>query len=594
MGKGGEPTYSEQEILAMDKGTISALMYHGGLVNAVASADSEDANLIDDYLQKVHGELQRLDAILKEVQEKKIRPQSITDSHSALVSSFRKFPPEVLATIFQHTIAIPPPRDQSPCLPGDITRAYAALCTLDSVCRDWRATVMSTPSLWAHFNIGLRTDRKDECETRVQLLKIIPDRSRDADLIDADFDRPSTLRGLLECLVPTSRRWKSASIGFDDDSEDLYEHIQGRLLLLERLELCSVYSDTVFWEDFRAFEDAPRLRELALGKGLSPVQRFPLPWSQLTCLYINHHITRNDLYAASSSITPNLQFLRLTEQDVEVDSSTWDPDESDVLIPCSEPPHCPLWKKSHLAFSLLKRKTMANEGKTSFYDFLYRSQCPMRKLTIQLGEGLDDFSRIFDQASRLTCLDITLHTVDTAYNLFYTLVTMELLPQLQSLKVVCIVWLTYNEYDDKDLGKILASLFSSRYISLAADILSVHVEVVLGNKAVANPLQPYERTPDGPFLSEPFWEYFETELRDAPELRSRMVTEKKKHCAIMRVKPSHCLMYEATDLSYNIVEYLLCIYKEIHFVGIPKVIFSEVTIKFSSRAEEERISNTYH
>ncbi|KAK0226588.1 hypothetical protein IW262DRAFT_777488 [Armillaria fumosa] len=520
-------------------------------VNGVASA--EDTDLVNDYLKKVHGEIQRLDAILKEVQEKKIRLQSIADSHSALISSFRKFPPEVLATIFQHAIAIPPPRDQSPWLPGDMTRVYAALCTLGSVCRDWRATVMSTPSLWGHLNVVLRTDRNDECENQVPLLKIMLDRSRDADLsiglsvwIDDAVDEQITLRALLECLLPTSHRWKSASIGIgsEDDSGDLYQQIHGRLPLLKRLELCSINSSNVFWDYFRAFEDAPRLRELALGEGLSPVQKFPLPWSQITCLYINHHITPDDLYAVVS-ITPNLQSLRLSEQDEEGDTSNWEPDESDVFIVCSTLRHLdvadpallraaalPSLEKMSIGFlsARAEREGDHKQGKDLFYDFLYRSQCPMRKLTIQLGKNLDDFARIFHQASRLTCLDIALHSVDSAYDLFDVLVTTELLPQLQSLKVVCIAWESDSDYDDDNLGEIVAKLFTSRYISFAADIRSIHVEVVLGGEVVTNPRRPYERTPDGPFLSEPFWNSFENHLRDLPELRSRMVTEKKEHC----------------------------------------------------------------
>ncbi|KAK0486466.1 hypothetical protein IW261DRAFT_798560 [Armillaria novae-zelandiae] len=532
-------------------------------VNGVASA--EDANLIDDYLQKVHGELQRLDAILKEVQEKKIRLQSIADSHSALISSFRKFPPEVLATIFQHTIVIPPPRDQSPWLPGNMTRVYAALCTLGSVCRDWRATVMSTPSLWAYFSVVLRTDRDDGCENKLPLLKIMLDRSRDADLsiglsvwIDTPFDEEITLRALLECLLPTSCRWKSASIHIDSEdeseSEDLYQQIQGRLPLLERLELCSIDPDSsnIIWDHFRAFKYAPRLRELTLGEGLSPVQRFPLPWSQITCLYINHHITPDDLCAVFS-ITPNLQSLRLSEQDEEGDTSTWNPDESSVFIVCPTLRHLDVADPALLRAAALpsleemsigflsadaEQEGDGKDGKDLLYDFLYRSQCPMRKLTIQLGEDLDDFARVFDQASRLTCLDIALHTIVSAYDLFNALVTTELLPQLQSLKVVGIAWHSDSGYDDDTLGEIVAKLFSSRYISFAADILSVHVEVVLGGEIVTNPQRPYERTPDGPFLSELFWTSFEHDLRDVPELRSRMVTEKKKRCAIMRVKPA--------------------------------------------------------
>ncbi|KAK0196035.1 hypothetical protein F5146DRAFT_1028311 [Armillaria mellea] len=162
----------------------------------------------------------------------------------------------------------------------------------------------------------------------------------------------------------------------------------------------------------------------------------------------------------------------------------------------------------------------------------------MQKLTVQLGEEFHHFGRIFELASSLTRLDITLHTTQSACHLFTALFAPQLLPQLQSLKVVCIAWEAYHKHDDAMLGTYLTLLFLSRYMTFAADIQSVHVEVVLGGKIVANPLQPYERTPNGPFLSEPFWKSFERNLSDAPELRSRMVTEKKERCAIIRVNPA--------------------------------------------------------
>ncbi|PBK61269.1 hypothetical protein ARMSODRAFT_1025789 [Armillaria solidipes] len=421
-------------------------------VNGVASA--KDASLINDYLQKVHGEIQHLETILQEAQEEKIHLQSIADSHAAPISSFHKFPPEVLATIFQHMITIPPPHYRSHWLPGNMTRIYAALCTLGSVCHQWRATVLSTPSLWAQFNVELRWKR--ESESRLPLLKTMLDRSREADLsigrcglIDIDFGEQS-VRALLECLVPTSHRWKNASIDFDEDSEDMYEQIQGHLPLLEQLELSSPYG--ISWEDFHAFEDAPHLRKLALGEGLSPVHEFLLPWSQITNLYINHHIEPYYLYVVFS-ITPNLQFLCLSRQNEDGSSSAWDPEVSNIFIVCSTLRHfdvadsalfraTTLPSLEEISIDLLPTDTEDDDrfGSDLFHNFLHRSQCPMRKLTVQLSENFDAFERIFDQAFRLTCLEITLQTMDSTWILFDLLASTEFLPQLQSLKVVCIAW----------------------------------------------------------------------------------------------------------------------------------------------------------
>ncbi len=508
-------------------------------VNGVASA--KDASLINDYLQKVHGEIQRLEIILQEAQEEKIRLQSIADSHAVLISSFRKFPPEVLATIFQHTIVIRPPPDEIPWLPGDMALIYAALCTLGSVCRHWRETVLSTPSLWAQFCIELPWFGRSE--SRLPLLKTMLARSREADLsIGCSLmeygSGKQNIRALLECLVPTSYRWKHASIEFDEETVVIYEQIRGRLPLLERLELSSENPSEVFWENFRAFEDAPRLRELALGEGLSPVNKFALPWSQIISLHINHQIEPDDLYVVFS-ITPNLQFLRMSEQNEDGSGSAWEPEEPDDFIVCSTLRQLDVADPALFRTATLPslEEVSANlhhdaeednkYGEDFFYDFLHRSQCPMRKLTVRLSKNFVSFERIFDQAFRLTCLDVTLHTVDSTGILFNVLASTKILPQLQSLKVVCIALEAYSEYGDADLGEGVAELFISRYLTFAADMLSVHVEVILGGRMIANPPQ-YVRAPDGPFLSEQFWTSFEDYLRDTQDLRSRIVTEKKE------------------------------------------------------------------
>ncbi|KAK0430439.1 hypothetical protein EV421DRAFT_1858751 [Armillaria borealis] len=489
-------------------------------VNGVASAT--DASLINDYLQKVHGEIQRLETIMKEAQEETIRLQSIVDSHGALMSSFRKFPPEVLATIFQHAI-VTPPLQNSHWLPGDMAHVYDALCALGSVCRHWRATVLSTPSLWAQFCVRLPWIRPTE--SRLPLLEIILDRSREAHLsIGTSLMEfgcgKQNIRALLECLVPTSYRWKLASIEIDEDSVDIYEQLRGRLPLLERLELVSVSPNSeVSWETFRAFEDAPLLRELALGDGLSPVHKFALPWSQITSLYIDHQIEPDDLYTVFS-ITPGLQFLHLSAQNEDGGSTAWEPEDPNDFVVCSTVRHLDVADPALFRATTLPSVEEISIGllpvheeednkyeEDLFYDFLHRSQCPMRKLTVRLGENFDAFERIFDQAFRLTCLDITLHTVYSACSLFDVLASTKILPLLQSLKVVYIAPEAYDEYDDVNLGECIADLFKSRSLTFTAGMLSIHVEVIpCSNNA--------PRLGRGPYLSLMFWASFERRLRD--------------------------------------------------------------------------------
>ncbi|KAG7449965.1 uncharacterized protein BT62DRAFT_617552 [Guyanagaster necrorhizus] len=187
-------------------------------VNAAAS----DVDPIHHYLQGVHDEIQHIELVLKEVREEKIRLQNIADSHAALMSAFRKFPSEVLAEVFRYSIDIPSMDEQNKWV-GDMTRVYTALCTLGGVCRHWRTTVLLTPFLWARFNVGWSGWKKSP----VLLLKTMLDRSREADLsigcafIASGIDKQER-RTLLECLVPTSYRWKHVLLLFDEDNVDIW------------------------------------------------------------------------------------------------------------------------------------------------------------------------------------------------------------------------------------------------------------------------------------------------------------------------------------------------------------------------------------
>ncbi|KAK0486467.1 hypothetical protein IW261DRAFT_1455627 [Armillaria novae-zelandiae] len=512
-------------------------------VNGVASA--KDAILINDYLQKVHGEIQRFEAILKEVQEEKIRLQSAADSHLALMSSFRKFPPEVLATIFQRTVIIPPLED-SRWLPRDMNYIYKELCTLSSVCREWRATVLSTPSLWAQICIGMPWFGRSE--NRVPLLETMLARSHEADLSIGcslmEYKQlglgKQNILALLECVVPTSYRWKHASLELNRVTVDIYEQIRGRLPLLETLRLSSEPLSGVVWEYFCAFERAPRLRELALGEGLFPVNEFPLPWSQITSLYVDYQIEPDDLLAVFS-ITPNLQFLRMSKQDDDGSDGAW----HDDFIVCSTLRQLDVADPSlfHLATLPSLEEISANlcytdveedeqYGEDFFHSFLHRSQCPIQKLTLHFKKSFSSFDWLFDQAFRLTCLEVTLYTMDSTLNLFHMLADTPILPQLQSLKVVWIALEIYSERKDAGLGISVADLFLSRYHSSAATILSVHLKVIQGSRMIDAPPQ-YVYALGGSFLSEDFWKCFESYLRNTRDLRSRIVTENKECCAII-------------------------------------------------------------
>ncbi|KAK0459403.1 uncharacterized protein EV420DRAFT_1540016 [Desarmillaria tabescens] len=518
------------------------------LISVNGAASVTDASPVSHYLEGVHAsisaqddKIQHIKTMLKEAQEDRIRLQSVADSHAALISAFRKFPPEVLAEIFQYTIVIPSLGHWNQ-LSGDMTRVCATLCTLGGVCRHWRTTVLSTPSLWARFNIGWSR----WMESRPPLLKTILDRSREAELSigcrSVVFSSNIQNRhALLECVIPTSYRWKRALIELDEDRADIYGQIRGRLPLLEQLELSSRHFQ-VSWEHFRVFEDAPRLRELILGESLSPVHEFTLPWSQITNLYINHVIEPDDLRIVFS-ITPNLRFLRMSRQ------CNWEPEEPGHFIVCSSLRHLRVADLALFRIAILPsleeicidgtfaRADLEADNKFGriFRDFLDRSRCSIRNLKLATTLNADmALYNMFNRAPKHTCLDITLNTVYLTTRLIQLLTSDKILPQLQSLKVVSIAFF-YEDDQDWLLGHDIAELFISRYLSSNANILLVHVEVPPDLALVGEPPKPVhiKPSPNGLYLSELFWTALETRLRDTRDLCSRIVTQKDEGRAII-------------------------------------------------------------
>ncbi|KAK0220954.1 hypothetical protein EDD85DRAFT_268148 [Armillaria nabsnona] len=230
--------------------------------NGVASAS--DADLLSRYLHGVEADLsaqddtiQHIEAALKRAQNERNRLQDIFNSHASLRSPFRIFPPEVLTEIFQWAIAVgEPPRLRG--LIGDLSR-------IGAVCRLWRATVLSSPSLWASFSFSCVRNKG-----LMPLLQTVLDRSREASLSVAwqpmyDLSEEEE-RGLLGRVLSTCQRWKHARIELVEDHKDIYAQIRRRIPELERLELSGEDTTDVLGHgpSFDVFEVAPKLRTLAL------------------------------------------------------------------------------------------------------------------------------------------------------------------------------------------------------------------------------------------------------------------------------------------------------------------------------------------
>ncbi|KAK0205378.1 hypothetical protein DFS33DRAFT_1327818 [Desarmillaria ectypa] len=486
-------------------------------VNGAASGSQ-----LSCYLQGVradisaqHDTIRRIKIAFKEAQDERDRLQRIADSHVGLMSAFRKFPPEILTQIFQLAVASPPGEQ-----PKGIMQVFESLWRIGAVCGLWRSIVLSNPPLWACFTIGFSS-----IKSVMPLLETVLDRSREARMTIA-------IRGniwysqenyVLERVLRTSHRWKRAWVESSEADVGYYTQIRGQLPLLEQLSLSAAY-DVFPWEDFRAFENAPRLREVILGLGISPAcHRLALPWSQITSLYMRHAVEVADVRAVLS-MTPNLQSLSFQHNHGRVND--WEPKSKEDIVTCVSLQSV----KAHDAgfFQTVKFPAMEEidlaiygeldgvEGENVwvdiFHDFLDRSCSPAKKLRLQIGEVFSNYERVFNNAFRLTHLDITVSSLAAAAMLFRVLVLTEdktnVLPQLQCLKAKAVEVKKPDTFvEEINLGENIVDMLVSRYRlphSSLTEIQSAHINL--------------------PCLPTLFWMHVRARVADAPGLQSLIST----------------------------------------------------------------------
>ncbi|PBK69003.1 hypothetical protein ARMSODRAFT_957314 [Armillaria solidipes] len=464
------------------------------ITNGIVSPSDDD--LLSHYLQGVRADISAQDDVIRRIksaltraEDEKNRLQCVFDSHAALRSPFRRCPPEVLTEIFHWTI------DPLHEVPLSLRLLNAWLSKISAVCRLWRTTVLSSPSLWARFcfsgsgNKGL-----------MPLLQTVLDRSREASLsiychsiFDVDTEEEDAF---LRRALGASQRWKRARVELGNNI-DIYAQIRGRLPRLEWLELRHYLDDVSPRAPlFDAFQDAPQLRALVLD-GNIPAQTLALPWTQIISLDIGYTIDRDNV-SAVLSMTPNLQVLTLDYDEVKRRTDGWKPKKSEVIVTC------PSLRRVHVtdlelfrSFNFPSLEELSVEeldfgfgtgkdykkAEDIIHDFFERSGSSVKKLKLEVlvSRGID-FARTFDMAFRLVDLDIALPYPVTAALFFRALVSTgdktDVLPELRSLKAKYHT----NTTDSADAKEVddIADMITSRYHppnAAVAEIQSVHITV---------------------------------------------------------------------------------------------------------------------
>ncbi|KAJ7137718.1 hypothetical protein C8R44DRAFT_335611 [Mycena epipterygia] len=205
-------------------------------------------------------------------------------THSAVVSSIRRLPSEILCNIFAWTLPHECTRD------GGESTFTIGPWRLALVCKRWRECALGYGRLWSSIDIN-DTDSDDMTADRYPLpaLETQLARSRDVPLKVAFyggfFGSCPHLLSLLKTLV---LRWESFTVylnWIDAVPEMLrtISRIKGQLPLLRRLEMCSLLT-TLPTSMLDIFSTAPQLREVFLTSDAYEYDSHVIsaPWAQIT------------------------------------------------------------------------------------------------------------------------------------------------------------------------------------------------------------------------------------------------------------------------------------------------------------------------
>lgn len=222
-------------------------------------------------IQRLDSDIKRLQASSKLLSRKRDDLRQFSALHKGVLSSIRRFPPEILVQIYKF-------------YPPDFQMAYRPA----QVCRFWRSVAVSTAGLWTSFEMPLQEGREElELEMAQQWLA----RSRELPItFTLGRIRYKSKSGLkvtathpcVKLLAAHAHRWRDATINIPTQHMKDLRSVQGNLILLESLSIgrSSEYRspEPIFKDLFIA---APQLHKLKLGRrALEPILN--VPWTQLT------------------------------------------------------------------------------------------------------------------------------------------------------------------------------------------------------------------------------------------------------------------------------------------------------------------------
>ncbi|KAF7967165.1 hypothetical protein HWV62_35644 [Athelia sp. TMB] len=250
-----------------------------GLLPAQAAAVQETITVTLLDISALDQDVQRLKAALKELNSKRTALRSFANSHKSLLSPVARLPVEVLLQIFQQCIAVP-------WLVGEKTPYGSSLdktpLMIASVNRQWRKVALSTPKLWASFNLELRPK---DMKRHVELANMWLSRSGHSLLsihLSSRKDFRDPMRKLMQIFASHSERWRNIYLMLPLPLLHSLSLVKNRLANLELLQFdfCNHGNRPLLVEPIDIFAHAPRLQDFSAGVNVDRAS-LHIPWSQL-------------------------------------------------------------------------------------------------------------------------------------------------------------------------------------------------------------------------------------------------------------------------------------------------------------------------
>ncbi|KAJ7463657.1 hypothetical protein FB451DRAFT_1370582 [Mycena latifolia] len=218
--------------------------------------------------------------------------QARVSLYANILSPLRRMPPELLAEIFAFAVLSDP--GPSGTAPACARAASRMKWSLAQVCRRWRAICVSLPRLWTDIDIHFCAEHGSAATYPASVLQLQLERSARLPLrvtFDCDTSRrvkvphlEHQLR-LLWLLVEHCARWATLKIRGCDSLLVELAHVQGRIPILEELDINTLGACPAFHGiSGDIFAAAPSLRAALVNHNPRLGPEIPLPALRRFCV----------------------------------------------------------------------------------------------------------------------------------------------------------------------------------------------------------------------------------------------------------------------------------------------------------------------